>query len=160
MFQVKVFGFDELNANLQSIAREFRPQAGIVGSMEEGAWAIALEARDNVVRRGLIDTYALHDSIKPKKVNQFRIDVEVGVIYGAIHEFGGRIPITRRSRGFFWAMFRKTGDLKWKYMALSRKSHFVMPARPYLRPALDTAKDRALSITAREIRKRLERAVN
>jgi len=57
--------------------------------------------------------------------------------YARIHEEGGSITITSQMRSFFWAMFFDTGDLKWKYMALTKKTSFKIDARPYLQPAID-----------------------
>jgi len=63
------------------------------------------------------------------------------VPYAAIHEFGGTInvPVTTKSRGFFWKMFFETGEEKWKFMALTKKTSFkiTMPRREYLAPAID-----------------------
>lgn len=56
--------------------------------------------------------------------------------YARIQQAGGEfnVPITQQSRKFFWAMFFKTGDPKWQWMALSNKSsfHIRIPARPYM----------------------------
>jgi len=63
-------------------------------------------------------------------------EVSSGLPYSAIHQFGGMThpKITKRSRGFFWAKFYETGEEKWKWMALSRKTQFAVgiQARPYL----------------------------
>lgn len=44
------------------------------------------------------------------------------------------IPITMKSRKFFWVMFHRTGDPKWKNMALSSKDRFIIriPPRPFV----------------------------
>jgi len=52
--------------------------------------------------------------------------------YAEIHNNGGIIPITKRSRGFFWKMYEKTGDIKWKYLALTKADHFKMPKRQFI----------------------------
>lgn len=66
---------------------------------------------------------------------------EILLPYARIQHDGGtiRLRVTSRMRKFFWAMFIRTRDEKWKAMALSRKTHFIIkiPARPYLDPALD-----------------------
>lgn len=158
-FKVEVVGFKDLEDFYKNIARVINPQSGISDSLEVGAWSIALDARDNAVRQGLFLSGALIDSIVPLKINQFRVDVIVGVIYGAIHEFGGTIPVTDKSRAFFWVMFKKTGDEKWKFMAISKKSFFVMPARPYLRPAVDEGKGMAIDMVSNDLRKKIEAVV-
>lgn len=86
------------------------------------------------------DTGRLTTSIK------FRLDKgakHVSIIYGTdvpyarIHEFGGEIKVTKRMRGRFWHLFREKGELKYKYMALTRKNKFVMKKRSFLRPGLE-----------------------
>jgi phage gpG-like protein len=80
--------------------------------------------------------------------------IEIFVPYAAIHEFGGeiRIPVTVKMRQFFWAMWYDTQDEKWKFMALTKKTVFIvkMPKRAYIQPALDDEQDeirfRALNI--------------
>lgn len=71
------------------------------------------------------------------------ISTKVGsnVRYAAIQELGGTIEATPSMYGFFWAKFKNTKDEKWKWMALGlkKKGQFVIPARPFLRPAIDDA---------------------
>lgn len=59
-----------------------------------------------------------------------------GFKWARVHQFGSThsIPITPKSRGFFWYMFHQTGDEKWKYMALTQRAVFVVhiPARPFV----------------------------
>jgi len=68
------------------------------------------------------------------------------VPYAAIHEFGGvvHVPVTVRMRRFFWAKFFETRDEKWKWMALSKKTEFVIQidARPFAGPGLEAAAPR------------------
>jgi phage gpG-like protein len=63
-------------------------------------------------------------------------EVSSGLPYSAIHQFGGmpKPRVSQRSRKYFWAMFFETGNEKWKWMALSRKTQFAVniPARPYM----------------------------
>ena len=59
-----------------------------------------------------------------------------GLPYARIHQYGGfvQIPISKKSRRFFWAMFYKTLDERWKWMALTERSVFIIyiPPRPYM----------------------------
>jgi len=114
---------------------------------------IVWQAQQNVMAQGLYDTMALHDSIKPVKVNQYRVDVQAGdeeVVWAAVHEFGlDKQIITDRQRAFFWAMWSAEGDEMWKALALSET--YTIPARPYLRPAVDTAKHAAMLTTAQSL---------
>ena len=148
-FKLKVTGMKELDRVTQALARQISPQAGIADALEDGAWVIALEARDNAARQGLVKSGELIDSIKPRKINQYRVDVIVGVAYGAAHEFGVTVTITPKQRRFFWAMYKQTGADLWKALALS--TTYTIPARPYLRPAIDTRKKVAYDVIGRKV---------
>ncbi len=69
--------------------------------------------------------------------NNGEFDVELGSNkpYAPIHQYGGDvdIPVTEKSRKFFWYKFYKTKNPKWKAMALTNKSSFkfVMKRRPF-----------------------------
>lgn len=76
--------------------------------------------------------------------SEARAVVETGPrkVYGAIHEFGGLIvPVTAPYLEF------KTEDGKWV-----RTKQVHMPARPYVRPAFETAKEKAINVIAEQIR--------
>lgn len=89
--------------------------------------------------------------------------IEIFVPYAAIHEFGGeiRIPVTAKMRSFFWAMWYDTQDEKWKFMALTKKTVFIVtiPKRSYIQPALDDEQDeirlRALNIVVEVLNQEL-----
>ncbi len=82
------------------------------------------------------------ESIREVTVTRGKVTARIGsrTPYAGAHESGSLISITvtEKMRRFFWAMFAKTGDEKWKWMALSRKSSFTIPlrSRPYLKPAM------------------------
>ncbi len=156
-FKLKVTGFGQLDRNLRAIGIEFSPQAGIADVLEDGAWVIALQARDNAVAQGLIRSGELVDSIVPRKINQFRVDVEVGVVYGAAHEFGVTVIITPKQRGFFWWMYTATRDEMWRALALS--ASYTIPARPYVRPAIDTRRRMAIDVVGRSVLKKVQEVV-
>ncbi len=61
--------------------------------------------------------------------------------HAAIHEYGGEIPVTAKSRAFFMYQYLDTGIEAWLNMSLTKKGHFDMPARPYLEPALKSAEE-------------------
>lgn len=84
-----------------------------------------------------------------KLINAFKstygdefVEWSVDSIYGRVQFQGGTThpKVTEKSRKFFWAMFFETGDPKWKYMALTKKTHlsvFIKPANPfYLSPGM------------------------
>jgi len=56
--------------------------------------------------------------------------------YSKLHNEGGiaTIKITKKSRGFFWYMYKKTSQPHWKFMALSKKNFFTIhiPKRQHI----------------------------
>lgn len=155
-FKLKAVGTKDIDRKLKNLALTISPQSGIADSLELGAWNIALEARDNAVQQGLIDSGDLVDSIKPKKINQFRVDITVDVPYGAAHEFGVTVTITPKQRRFFWAMYITTKREMWLALALSNT--YTIKAKPYLRPAIDSNKSIAIKIVGRDIMNKIRRA--
>lgn len=65
--------------------------------------------------------------------------------YASIHNFGGvvSIRVTKKARKFFWYMYRATGNIKWKYMALTKKERLAItiPARPFLKESKTLLED-------------------
>lgn len=56
--------------------------------------------------------------------------------YAEIHNEGGviEVTITDKMRKFFWAMWYNTSDVKWKYMALTKKTEIkiTVPQRKFM----------------------------
>jgi len=68
------------------------------------------------------------------------------VPYAAIQEVGGKIKTSSDMEAFFWAKYYEAieegyigEEFVWKRLALAAKvkSHFVIPARPYMQPAIE-----------------------
>lgn len=57
-----------------------------------------------------------------------------GLPYSYIHNYGGEIPVTERSRNFFYAMYKDTGDKMWFAMYLKYRvgDRIEMPKREYV----------------------------
>ncbi len=145
-FQENVVGFKDLSDNLKRIAA-IVGGAELADSLEKGAMEIVWQAKQNVMAQGLHDTGDLWKSIEPVKINQFTVAIRVSADHGAVHEFGLENQIiTDKQRRFFWAKFSETDDDMWKALALS--TTYTIPARPYLRPAVDEMKLQAVQTTA------------
>lgn len=83
----------------------------------------------------LIQSGNLKKSIRISKLNSAGFVIRAGnqkVTYASIHNQGGYISVTPKSRRFFWYMYKKTGEEMWKYMALSKKTKFKMPQRQFI----------------------------
>lgn len=75
-----------------------------------------LQSQINVVRNDTTSTIAIGSNLP----------------YSKIQQEGGKIPITPKMRKFFWAKFKETKNVKWKYLALKKGSTINIPSRKYL----------------------------
>ena len=156
-YQIEVTGLKDLEKNLKAIAKVIGGNE-LADSLAKGAMEIVWEAQKNIMAQGLYDEMVLWNSVAPVKVNQYRVDIKVDCDHGAAHEFG--LPnqvITDKQRRFFWAMYAKTRDTMWKALALS--TTYTIPARPYLRPAIDTQKRAAMQTVAQSLGGKFAHAV-
>lgn len=84
----------------------------------------------------LTQTGNLRDSLQVLSRSATKIEFGTHAPYASVHNEGGtiRVPITQRSRRFFWMMFRMTENPKWKWMALTKKNHLTinMPKRQFI----------------------------
>lgn len=85
-----------------------------------------------------------------KKIQVSESKVVVGIAnhnhHAKIHNEGGKILVTPKMRRFFWAKFKETGKEYWKWMALTKKTHIVIPQRKFIgdSKALEKTLDRML----------------
>ena len=88
-------------------------------------------------------------NVSPSKSTETYAEVDVGpsVIYGRIHEFGGVI-VPVNAKMLSW-IDDDTGE-----RIFANAVH--IPARPYMRPAVDENEDKIVDAVAAEIRRNLE----
>lgn len=59
--------------------------------------------------------------------------------YAALHNEGGQITVTGKMKRFFWAKFKETGEVGWKYMALMPVGRVLnIPERRFIGDGPDT----------------------
>lgn len=136
----------EFDEDIRKLLKVVATNPGIAKSLDKGLQETVIPAaRGNVW--ALFNTSGDFPSrIDTRKVNQYRVDIVVNAPYGAVHEYGGTFIISKKQRGFFWARFAETRNTMWKALALSKS--YTIPARPYLRPAIDAEKHNALKTAA------------
>lgn len=87
-------------------------------------------------RKILIKTAFLLNSIQVFDKNENRIVFGSDAEYAAIHNDGGvvKIPITKKSRKYFWVMFMATNNGMWKALALTKKQSITItiPKRQFI----------------------------
>lgn len=87
-------------------------------------------------RKILIKTSFLMQSIQVFDKSDKRIVFGSDAEHAAINNDGGtvKIPITQKSRKYFWVMFKVTGNGMWKALALTKKQAITItiPKRQFL----------------------------
>lgn len=87
-------------------------------------------------RNILIQSAGLLNSIQVFSASGDRIEFGSDEAQAEIHNEGGtiKIPITARSRKYFWFMYSATGRGMWKALALTQKDQIVikMPQRQFI----------------------------
>lgn len=156
--RMQVFGLREMRDNFAAIEYILMdPRRGIAEEIEHALNETVIpEAKRNVWE--LFNTEGnFPERIQTRKVNQYRVDIEVRAVYAAVHEYGGTFTITPRQRAFFWHKWYETQDEMWKALALSVT--YTIPARPYLRPAIDAYIGDAVQMAARLLWEEIGRIV-
>lgn len=128
MLGLKIEGLDKFQKSLDRLngARG----AVMKAALQAGLMVLEGQVKQNIRDVGLIDTGNLLNNWK-QEVREDYAALVTDTPYAAIHEYGGTI----RARGGGWLTF-KTKDGAWH-----RVKEVTMPARPYIRPAIDEHKD-------------------
>ena len=119
-------------------ARAFFLMSFVKEGFTDSSFVAWPKRKDLLPHKMLSQSLALRNSIKVVEANLNRIEISAGegLPYAAIHNEGGTINIvlTERMRKYFWYMFKKTQDDKYKWMALSKKERFSIhiPKRQFI----------------------------
>ncbi len=176
-----VIGKEELVKKFQALEECVQGDA-LVNTAKAGGNVIVNAAKDNIKKQGLIRTRTLsrsvHQEVAEQSATKASVDVGTNLEYAAIHEFGG--TITAKSSkylaipvGSYVGSPRKHSDLKLRKTAGGTllmvdssgtvqyvlKASVVIPAAPYLRPALDENEQQAQDEMAEAFVKLMKAAV-
>jgi len=97
-----------------------------------------VKRKDDLSHKLLQQSLALKNSINITQADFTAVEITAGegINYGAIHNEGGTITVkvTPKMKKFFWAMYKKTGVEKWKFLALTKKENFIIkiPKRQFI----------------------------
>jgi len=154
-----VIGEEELIRKFRAMSAAVKGQA-LGNTVLAGGLVILNAARGNIKSQGLIETRtlsrSLHEEVTEQSSTQAAVEIGTNLEYAAIHEFGGVIKPKNAKYlaipvGSYKGSPRTHADLK---LRKTKKGNLVMvdasgavqyvlkasveiPARPYLRPALD-----------------------
>ena len=97
-----------------------------------------VKRKDDLTHKLLNQSYALKASGKIDKADLTEVNISFGegLNYAAIHNEGGTITVkvSAKMKRFFWYMYKKTEDEKWKWMALTKNETLTIkiPKRQYI----------------------------
>lgn len=112
--------------------------------------------KDDMGHKLLRRTDSLMQDLKIRSQTMQRIEISTHIHYAGMHNAGGRINllVTRKMRRFFWAMYYKSNDEKWKAMALTKKKRLSIriPQRQFIGEShiLNTNIDKLIHETIRK----------
>lgn len=143
-----IIGLAEFTRDLGKLSAAARSNT-ILDALEAGGWVIASYAQENA--RNKLNKHPLGNltnSITVKREGKTILAGVFGVIYAKIHEFGG---IITPKKGPYLA-FQIDG--KWIFT-----KKVTIPARPYLRPAVDNHPGEIKGAIADALRGLLQRSI-
>jgi len=97
-----------------------------------------VKRKDDLTHKLLNQSYALKASGKIDKADLTEVIISFGegLNYAAIHNEGGTITVkvSAKMKRYFWYMYKKTEDEKWKWMALTKKETLTIkiPKRQFI----------------------------
>jgi HK97 gp10 family phage protein len=144
--KVTITGLDELNVKLAKIS-QIADGANGMDALEAGGRVIQAYAQENI--RTKLNKHPKGFLVSQVDVRREGNSILVGlwgVVYAAIHEFGGMI-VAKTAKALRFQI-----DGKWIFT-----KKVMMPARPYLRPAVDEHLDEIRNAIADTINGLLER---
>jgi phage gpG-like protein len=84
----------------------------------------------------LTNTSNLRESLRILEATMKKVEIGTSEPYAQIHNDGGilNIPVTAKSRKYFWFMYKATGKSMWKALALTKKERLTvkMPKRQFI----------------------------
>jgi HK97 gp10 family phage protein len=122
----KIEGLEEFIGDLRRLSSAARDDK-VMSALEAGGYVIMSHAQENA--RNKLNKHPLGNltnSISVKRLGKLILVGVFGVVYAKIHEYGGVI-VPRKAKAL---VFKVDGKL-------IRTKRVVIPARPYLRPAVD-----------------------
>lgn len=135
MLKLKINGLNKVQDRLKKVMTKDLPLLV--------AEELQKEIKKNVMK--FSDTGSLYKSIKVVTRGK-RHFVTSNLPYANIQDKGGRISITQKMRDKMWALYKKTGNSMYKYIAISKKNYVMIDAKHYtkvdMRKVIRNAKQR------------------
>lgn len=143
-----VAGSMKLSKQLARLMAQVTPRQRQIALMQ-GGFVVEAFAKDNVRKQHLIDTGNLRNAITAELEGDEAVTIGPrNVVYAAIHEFGGTITAKNSPYLVF-----QTADGAWH-----KVRSVTMPAKPYMRPAVDEHKPEVNQAVGGYLREQIKKA--
>ena len=141
-----VEGIDDLKAALKKLDKSLQGPAARA-AMKSGGSELLLYIQENIVDQDLIDTGNLHNEWTVKPESDRVVVIGTNVKYAPMHEYGGVV----KAKNGKWLTFQ-TRDGSWH-----RVASVHIPARPFVRPAVDEHKGDVSQAVGESLKASIER---
>lgn len=158
---VQLEGFEELSRTFNSLARGVQGKI-IRPALREGAKIV----RDEAARRVPVDTGRLRKSLKVRALKRSRKFVGFQITTGTQDELGIKTPKSGK-RNYYPFVIEYGGVVGGtaRKVRIGRRTRVVkdggrrIPARPFLRPAVDANRDRVMLLLAKRLQAGIWKAI-
>ena len=119
-------------------ARAFFVQSFVKQGFTDASFISWVKRKDVLPHKILNQSLVLKNSIRISQADFEKVVISAGegLNYAAIHNEGGTITVkvTDKMRKYFWAMYKKTNEERFKWMALTKKEQFNIhiPKRQFI----------------------------
>ena len=112
-------------------AKNFKDEGFTDVSLEK--WPASKKPDKNPARKAiLVQSSTLKGHAIKGRAHGNQVDFIFPLDYEKLHNEGGEVAITEKSRRFFWFKYKETNDVFWKNLALTKKSSITMPKRQFV----------------------------
>ena len=130
--------FKNISPKVAQKARAFFLQSFIKQGFTDTSFIPWVKRMDTLPHKTLQQSLTLKNSLRIAEQSPERVVISAGekLSYAAIHNEGGTITVkvTEKMRKYFWAMYYKTQDSRYKWMALTEKETLTIhiPKRQFI----------------------------
>lgn len=130
--------FKNISPKVAQKARAFFLQSFIKQGFTDASFIPWVKRVDALPHKTLQQSLTLKNSLRIAEQSPERVVISAGekLSYAAIHNEGGTISVrvTEKMRKYFWAMYYKTQNSRYKWMALTEKETFTIhiPKRQFI----------------------------
>ena len=130
--------FKSISPKVAQKARAFLLQAVIKQGFTDTSFITWVKRMDTLPHKALKQSLTLKNSLRIAEQSPEKVVISAGekLSYAAIHNEGGTITVkvTEKMRKYFWAMYYKTQNSRYKWMALTEKETLTIhiPKRQFI----------------------------